>query len=452
MEAIKCPNCGSEKVQELTEEKYVCLACDNVFLVHNLSKEFRQTDEHIDVVHRELKEAINNLAVNDGSSAVDAEIENAFHLIEIQKYDIAWEKFEELCVEHSMTYRPWWGMFLAMTSNLDSLDEELICSQEVIDCITNMRKCSDYTQETEEKLCCYLDEVFADNKRDIEQKLSNLQALMADTENEIKEKRLKKTELEGKSGEIDNLKKKIEKMNLARTIVTGACLLWAEWRVIVRLFIGWLGKSIGVVTAPLPDASASEAGSAFGGAVLNFLAIPVKFVIGVVVAMGVAVLIFKVLRNIFETAKQGTYDRIDKYYDDMQQISDDMEDLKNEVDNYKTRQSKLQKHIELYGSISNSDLSTFERYRKIKENYQDEDEYEDKVFLCIISAGDKKEEVVDYLAEVWDWTLAEIQDFLDDCPNCLFMERKDAEDGKEYLQQHGVEVYVAELDEAMYLK
>lgn len=42
MEAIKCPNCGSEKVKELTEEKYACLACDNIFLVHNLSKEFRQ--------------------------------------------------------------------------------------------------------------------------------------------------------------------------------------------------------------------------------------------------------------------------------------------------------------------------------------------------------------------------------------------------------------------------
>ena len=41
MEAIKCPNCGSEKVKELTEEKYACLACDNIFLVHNLSKEFK---------------------------------------------------------------------------------------------------------------------------------------------------------------------------------------------------------------------------------------------------------------------------------------------------------------------------------------------------------------------------------------------------------------------------
>lgn len=53
MEAIKCPNCGSENVKELTEEKYACLACDNIFLVHNLSKEFRQTDAHITDMHED---------------------------------------------------------------------------------------------------------------------------------------------------------------------------------------------------------------------------------------------------------------------------------------------------------------------------------------------------------------------------------------------------------------
>lgn len=31
MEAIKCPVCGCEKVKEISEEKYVCLGCDNVF-------------------------------------------------------------------------------------------------------------------------------------------------------------------------------------------------------------------------------------------------------------------------------------------------------------------------------------------------------------------------------------------------------------------------------------
>ena len=54
MKAIKCPNCGSEQVKELTEEKYACMACDNVFLIHNHSKEFRKTDEHISSMHQDL--------------------------------------------------------------------------------------------------------------------------------------------------------------------------------------------------------------------------------------------------------------------------------------------------------------------------------------------------------------------------------------------------------------
>ena len=48
MEEIKCPSCGSGAVRKITEEKYECMACDNLFLVHNLSKEFQKTDEHID--------------------------------------------------------------------------------------------------------------------------------------------------------------------------------------------------------------------------------------------------------------------------------------------------------------------------------------------------------------------------------------------------------------------
>ena len=61
MKAIKCPNCGSEQVKELTEEKYACMACDNVFLIHNHSKEFRKTDEHISSMHQDLKDDISKL-------------------------------------------------------------------------------------------------------------------------------------------------------------------------------------------------------------------------------------------------------------------------------------------------------------------------------------------------------------------------------------------------------
>ena len=71
MKAIKCPNCGSEQVKELTEEKYACMACDNVFLIHNHSKEFRKTDEHISSMHQDLKDDISKLM---NSNNIDPEV------------------------------------------------------------------------------------------------------------------------------------------------------------------------------------------------------------------------------------------------------------------------------------------------------------------------------------------------------------------------------------------
>ena len=76
MKAIKCPNCGSEQVKELTEEKYACMACDNVFLIHNHSKEFRKTDEHISSMHQDLKDDISKL-MNSSNIDPDAIIEKA---------------------------------------------------------------------------------------------------------------------------------------------------------------------------------------------------------------------------------------------------------------------------------------------------------------------------------------------------------------------------------------
>ena len=109
MEAIKCPNCGSEKIKEVTEEKYICLACDNVFLVHNLSKEFQKTEEHIDLVHKDLKDAIDYIKNNSGNSNAEIEsvFENAFNLISIGRNDEALEIFNVLCVEQSIKYKSW---------------------------------------------------------------------------------------------------------------------------------------------------------------------------------------------------------------------------------------------------------------------------------------------------------------------------------------------------------
>ena len=58
--------------RELTEEKYACLACDNIFLVHNLSKEFRQTDAHITDMHEDINEKLDNLSKNVNSVTINS--------------------------------------------------------------------------------------------------------------------------------------------------------------------------------------------------------------------------------------------------------------------------------------------------------------------------------------------------------------------------------------------
>lgn len=126
MEAIKCPNCGSEKVQELTEEKYVCLACDNVFLIHNLSKEFRQTDAHISEVHADISKKINDLHVGMQNISVEAsgDVSKAKMVLNtaeeaLKKGDFlkAYKEFQTYTVLMPDSYVGYEGMFRALTDN-----------------------------------------------------------------------------------------------------------------------------------------------------------------------------------------------------------------------------------------------------------------------------------------------------------------------------------------------
>lgn len=126
MEAIKCPNCGSEKVQELTEEKYVCLACDNVFLVHNLSKEFRQTDAHISDVHADISKKIDNLSTKmqngrseAGGAASKAKmvLREAEDLLKKGVFLGAYEKFRTYAEYIPDSYIGYEGMFRSLTDS-----------------------------------------------------------------------------------------------------------------------------------------------------------------------------------------------------------------------------------------------------------------------------------------------------------------------------------------------
>ena len=73
------------------------------------------------------------------------------------------------------------------------------------------------------------------------------------------------------------------------------------------IFINWIGKSIDAVNAPLPSAGAAGAGNSFGNAALNFVAIPVKFIIGVVIAVA----IFSILIHLSDLIKKGKTKQIE---------------------------------------------------------------------------------------------------------------------------------------------
>lgn len=280
MEAIKCPNCGSEKVQGLTEEKYVCLACDNVFLVHNLSKEFRQTDEHIDEVHQDINKKLDELKENTGGvNDVQLRYKNAFHLIEIGEYEQAQQAFNILCEQYSMNYQSWYGLILLATNNLnDEQSWDVLLEDDFWDVVAKMRKCEDYPQEVEERL-----REFFDGFKDT----SNVDYI----KEQIKALRAKVLELGWKA---------IKTINIARWII----LALVEWLVLGRTFAGIM-KSVRIITAPLPDAAAEEAGSQLGSAILNFFAIPVKGIIGIVVMC----LIYVVIKYIYVQVMEEYWNR-----------------------------------------------------------------------------------------------------------------------------------------------
>lgn len=122
MKAIKCPNCGSEQVKELTEEKYACMACDNVFLIHNHSKEFRKTDEHISSMHQDLKDDISKL-INSSNIDPDAIIEKAEQHLKKKDWDIASDLYDKASQENPDKSKAWYGLYRSLTGDLKLLTD-----------------------------------------------------------------------------------------------------------------------------------------------------------------------------------------------------------------------------------------------------------------------------------------------------------------------------------------
>ena len=197
-----------------------------------------------------------------------------------------------------------------LTKNFEILDEDIIYSDEMIDCINNIRKCKDYPKEIEDKLCMYLESVFSMAKKEYEDELEHQQKKLESSEKNIDAKKNKGEKLES---EIKELQRKIGKetfqvgrrrriVSIVQVLSVIILLVLCERQVIKILFINWVGKSLDVVNAPL-DPSSPEAGSEFGNGILNFLAIPFKCIVGAAIFIGVALVVWFILSMILNQSR-----------------------------------------------------------------------------------------------------------------------------------------------------
>ena len=163
MKAIKCPNCGSEQVKELTEEKYACMACDNVFLIHNHSKEFRKTDEHISSMHQDLKDDISKL-MNSNNIDPDAIIEKAEQHLKKKDWDIASDLYDKATQENPDKSFFYGNGFISRA--LDCPDSD---KTGIIDNVTAfIKKCAEYGKKDIEDSIKELLEGFESMRKDLD--------------------------------------------------------------------------------------------------------------------------------------------------------------------------------------------------------------------------------------------------------------------------------------------
>lgn len=160
MEAIKCPNCGSEKVKELTEEKYACTACDNIFLVHNLSKEFQQTDEHISAMHEDLKSTIES-TVEKSSGRADSlvnMVKSADALYDQDHIEEAEDIYLNIIARYAWSYEGYYGVIYCILED-DYYDPDRI--KALNDYYSDMKICDDCTPEIEAEVEAKVNELLA---------------------------------------------------------------------------------------------------------------------------------------------------------------------------------------------------------------------------------------------------------------------------------------------------
>ncbi len=124
MKTITCPNCGSGSVQQLTEEKYFCNGCEQIFMLHNLSKEFQQTDEHISAMHSDLKREIGQMAKSSANSEYNSLVESAEYYMRAGYYQKAYESFTEITEKYPQYSAGWYGCYRALTKEFTEFERD----------------------------------------------------------------------------------------------------------------------------------------------------------------------------------------------------------------------------------------------------------------------------------------------------------------------------------------
>jgi hypothetical protein len=381
MEAIKCPLCGSKATERISEDRYYCNACEVEFMVYDRSEEFRETDEHIDSVHQDLKNAIDNISLSQGTAEVDALFDNAFHLVELGEFDTAKNKFDELCKTNSNDYRSWWGEILVLTKNMQAVNEGGICSDEMTMYVSNMRATKNFTQDEEDRVNNSLNGFIAASKGEVENMLTDLGGQINAQGSNLQQMNAENQQMSDRCLQLEDMvKQEKKKSETAREIKIKSintifiiALIVIELIVIIKTGLS-VAKSVGIIGAPLPDANASGAGSAFGKAALNFILIPIKVIVGGAIVVGVYFVwsFVKEMLTSFPDDQNETFAHSFELDDMVKRLSfgqSQYNELYSGVQSIATVYNQLKARLDAFNAIDVTKPETFGPIRNIVDNF-----------------------------------------------------------------------------------
>lgn len=394
MEVIKCPVCGNEKCKEITEDKYICLACDNVFLIHNLSKEFKQTDEHIDRVYTDLKDTIiNNMASADG---LDSAYRSAISLVERGDYRDAQEIFDDISKKYAWSYKGWYGQFLVakgqnnkFNSNIYSLIVKVIDSEDVTSEIRQI--IDDYLIETKKNYSSYIADLISNCEIEQEKREVICESLRnSGLENELHND-LKKA----------NVKKKAFKV--IRIVLIIVCILLAIYAVGL-----WVINSEGIWIVLKPI-------------ILIALAIGLYKLWDEcdIVSFAIVSIIteISILLPDFEIEEERIEKKLNDYYGQIKQAEKDIQKSQE-------RKNKLENIKNVCGKVNVSNIETYkELAEELKVCKIEEDDKEisksNRVKVELEEFGGDKVKVIKAIYEIMHLDLGEAKRMVDNVPSII---------------------------------